>query len=155
MTEDVGHQSYSCSSSCRIKSTCIGCSRSTRVCDSMTTIVNGTEFSRLTRAPSLAFRHGNQTATTYRVGAVFAPVVDHQLYFSSSSSFTPVIDVPDNGTSSSRSMAAVSKPVTELKHSDGKVQADFAWYHIEQNNLVFSGDADYRALRQGNRLARN
>ena len=32
----------------------------------------------------------NQTATTYRIGAVFAPAVEHQLYLSSSSSFTPV-----------------------------------------------------------------
>jgi outer membrane receptor protein involved in Fe transport len=40
----------------------------------------------------------DQRAYTYRAGAVFAPRFDHQLYFSTSSSFTPVNTVPADGS---------------------------------------------------------
>ena len=80
----------------------------------------------------------NQTATTYRAGAVFAPVVDHQFYVSSSSSFTPVIDVPDNGEELKPQHGRGFEAGYRTQALNGRVKADFAWYHIEQNNLVFA-----------------
>jgi len=80
----------------------------------------------------------HQTAYTYRAGLVFTPVNNHQFYFSSSNSFTPVIDVPSNG--------AELKPQRGLGYEAGyrwqgwndRVQASFAFYHAENTNLTFS-----------------
>lgn len=79
----------------------------------------------------------NQNAYTYRAGIVYSPQGTHQFYFNSSSSFTPVIDIPPNG--------AELKPRTgrsfEVGHRwqgfSGRVQTSLALYHLEQNNLSF------------------
>jgi iron complex outermembrane receptor protein len=39
----------------------------------------------------------DQSAYTYRAGVVYAPRYDHQLYFGTASSYTPVREIPTNG----------------------------------------------------------
>jgi len=82
----------------------------------------------------------NQDAYTYRAGIVYSPQGSHQFYFNSSSSFTPVTDIPPNG--------AELKPRTgrnfEVGHRwqglSGRLQTSLAFYHLEQNNLTFRTD---------------
>ena len=89
-----------------------------------------------TRVP-LEMRH--HTAYTYRAGLVFAPVQDHQLYFSSSSSFTPVIGENSVGVNA-------LKPQKGRSYEGGhrwqgwsnRVQTNLAFYHIELDNPVFA-----------------
>ena len=94
----------------------------------------------LTADPDTRFgiqaRH--QTAYTYRAGIVYAPVANHQVYFSSSSSFTPVFDIPSDGSE--------LKPMRGLGYEAGyrwqgwndRVQANLAFYHTELKNITFN-----------------
>ena len=80
----------------------------------------------------------NESAYTYRAGAVFVPVPEHQIYFNTSTSFTPVIDVPENGDELKPQHGRGFEVGYRTQALNGRVQADFAWYHITQNNLVFA-----------------
>lgn len=80
----------------------------------------------------------HQTAYTYRAGIVFAPLVNHQAYFSTSTSFIPVTVIPPNG--------AELKPQTGLGYEvgyrwqgfNGRVMSSLALYRIELNNRSFA-----------------
>jgi iron complex outermembrane receptor protein len=80
----------------------------------------------------------DQSAYTYRAGAVFAPVPDHQVYFNTSSSFSPILDPPDNGLQLEPQYGRGYEAGYRTQALDGLVQVDFAWYHIEQNNVTFT-----------------
>jgi iron complex outermembrane recepter protein len=80
----------------------------------------------------------NENAYTYRAGAVFAPTPVHQIYFNSSTSFTPVIDVPENGEELKPQHGRGFEAGYRTQALNGRVQADFAWYHAELTNLVFT-----------------
>ncbi|MEQ1885813.1 MAG: TonB-dependent receptor [Bryobacteraceae bacterium] len=79
----------------------------------------------------------HQTAYTYRAGVVFAPVINQQIYFNTSTSFSPLFDVPPNG--------AELKPQTGRGYEvgyrwqgwNGRVTSSLALYQIELNNLAF------------------
>jgi iron complex outermembrane receptor protein len=80
----------------------------------------------------------NESAYTYRAGAVFVPAPEHQIYFNSSSSFTPVIDVPENGEELDPQHGRGFEVGYRTQALNGRIQADVAWYHAELNNLVFT-----------------
>jgi iron complex outermembrane receptor protein len=80
----------------------------------------------------------NESAYTYRAGAVFVPAPEHQIYFNSSSSFTPVIDVPENGEELKPQHGRGFEVGYRTQALNGRIQADFAWYRAELNNLVFT-----------------
>ena len=79
-----------------------------------------------------------QTAYTYRAGIVFAPVASHQVYFSSNSSYTPVTDIPSDGSELKPRYGRGFETGYRWQGFDNRVQTSVAWYHIEQNNLVFT-----------------
>jgi TonB-dependent siderophore receptor len=80
----------------------------------------------------------HQTAYTYRAGIVFAPVASHQVYFSSNSSYTPVTDIPSDGSELKPRYGRGFETGYRWQGFDNRVQTSVAWYHIEQNNLVFT-----------------
>jgi iron complex outermembrane receptor protein len=80
----------------------------------------------------------NQNAYTYRAGAVFAPAVEHQIYFNASSSFTPVIDVPDNGEELKPMRGRGYEVGYRTQALDGRVRVDLAGYYAQQTNIVFA-----------------
>jgi iron complex outermembrane receptor protein len=80
----------------------------------------------------------HETAYTYRAGIVFAPVASHQLYFSSNSSYTPVIDVPSDGSELKPRYGRGFETGYRWQGFDNRVQTSVALYHIEQNNLTFT-----------------
>jgi len=80
----------------------------------------------------------HQNAYTYRAGIVFAPVVNHQLYFSSNSSYSPVLDVPPDGSELKPRHGRGYETGYRWQAWDNRVQTSVAWYHIEQNNLTFT-----------------
>jgi iron complex outermembrane recepter protein len=80
----------------------------------------------------------HQTAYTYRAGVVFAPVVSHQIYFSSNSSYSPVLDVPPDGSELKPRHGRGFETGYRWQGLDNRIQTSVAWYHIEQNNLTFS-----------------
>jgi len=83
-------------------------------------------------------RHHN--AFTYRAGIVFAPVSSHQLYFSSSSSFSVVNGEPLNVA------AGGLEPQRGRNYEGGyrwqgwndRVQTNLAFYYLEQKNPTFA-----------------
>jgi iron complex outermembrane receptor protein len=80
----------------------------------------------------------HQTAYTYRAGIVYAPTVSHQLYFSSNSSFTPVIDVPPDGSELKPRHGRGYDAGYRWHGWDDRIRTSIAYYHIEQNNLTFT-----------------
>jgi TonB-dependent siderophore receptor len=80
----------------------------------------------------------NQTAYTYRAGVVFAPVGEHQLYFNTSSSFTPVIAIPSDGSELKPQRGGGYEAGHRWQGWNGRIQTSLALYRIEQNNLTFS-----------------
>ena len=84
----------------------------------------------------LQARH--QTAYTYRAGIVYAPVASHQVYLSSNSSYTPVIDIPADGSELKPRHGRGFETGYRWQGWDNRIQTSVAWYHTEQNNLVFT-----------------
>ena len=80
----------------------------------------------------------HETAYTYRAGIVYAPLGNHQLYASTSSSFTPVQDVPANGAELKPQYGRGYEVGYRWQEWNGRIQASLAGYHIEQNNLNFT-----------------
>jgi outer membrane receptor protein involved in Fe transport len=80
----------------------------------------------------------NQTAYTYRAGLVFAPVGEHQFYASSSSSFTPVFDVPSDGSELKPRRGRGYEVGHRWQGFDRRLQTSVAVYHLRQNNLTFA-----------------
>lgn len=80
----------------------------------------------------------HQTAYTYRAGAVFAPAGLHQFYFSANSSFTPVTDVPADGSELKPQTGRGYEAGYRWQGWDERIQANVGVYHIENNNLTFS-----------------
>lgn len=77
-----------------------------------------------------------QTAFTYRAGAVYAPVADQQFYVSTATAFTPVTTVPADGSqldpSTSRSLEAGHR----WQGLNGRVDTSVAGYYVVRNNLA-------------------
>jgi iron complex outermembrane receptor protein len=80
----------------------------------------------------------HETAYTYRAGVVFAPVVNHQLYFNSSTSFTPVLDIPENGSELKPKHGRAFEAGYRWQALHDRIQTSIAGYHIEQDNLTFT-----------------
>ena len=77
----------------------------------------------------------SQTAYTYRAGVVYAPRDDQQLYFSTSSSFSPVTIVPADGSELDPRTARNYEVGHRWQGLDGRVDTSFAFYHVIRNNL--------------------
>jgi iron complex outermembrane receptor protein len=77
----------------------------------------------------------DQTAYTYRAGLVYAPRLDQQLYFATSSSFTPVTTVPANGQPLDPSTARNIEVGHRWQGLNGRVDTSLAVYHIVKNKL--------------------
>jgi len=80
----------------------------------------------------------HQTAYTYRAGIVYAPVGSHQLYFSSSSSFTPVFDIPSDGSELEPMRGRGYEAGYRWQGWNDRVQTNLAFYHTELKNLTFA-----------------
>jgi iron complex outermembrane recepter protein len=81
-------------------------------------------------------RHEN--AYTYRAGIVYEPMSNHQLYASTSSSFSPVQDVPANGAELKPRYGRAYEVGYRWQGWNGRIQTSLAAYHLEQNNLTFA-----------------
>lgn len=79
----------------------------------------------------------DQTAYTYRAGIIYAPRIDHQIYFSSASSFNPPLDIPPSGAELKPRMATLYEVGHRWHGFNDRVQTSLAFYHIEENNKTF------------------
>ncbi len=95
----------------------------------------------------------HQTAYTYRAGIVYAPISNHQLYFNSSTSFTPVIDIPPNGAELKPRTGRGYEAGYRWQGWNGRVQTNLAVYHIEQNNLTFA-DSLVSVIQAGSQISK-
>ena len=80
--------------------------------------------------------HREQTAYSYRAGLVYAPRYDQQLYFATSSSFTPVTTVPADGSQLDPSTARNYEVGHRWQGWNGRVDTSLAVYHITRNNVT-------------------
>ncbi|MGE0394742.1 MAG: TonB-dependent receptor, partial [Vicinamibacterales bacterium] len=92
----------------------------------------------ITRVGGLPFRPvaREQTAFTYRLGAVYAPVPDQQLYVSTASGFTPVTTVPASGAQLDPSTSTSVEVGHRWQGLGGRVDTSVAGYYIVRNNLA-------------------
>ena len=77
----------------------------------------------------------DQTAFSYRAGAVFSPTYDQQIYFGASSSFTPVKTVPADGSQLEPSTARNFEVGHRWQGLHGRVDTNAAVYYIVRDNL--------------------
>jgi TonB-dependent siderophore receptor len=80
--------------------------------------------------------HREQTALSYRAGIVYAPRYDQQIYFATSSSFTPVNTVPPDGSQLDPSTARNYEVGHRWQGWNGRVDTSLAVYHINRNNVT-------------------
>ena len=78
----------------------------------------------------------DQTAFSYRAGVVYAPRFDQQIYFATSSSFTPVNTVPPDGSQLDPSTARNYEVGHRWQGWNGRVDTSLAVYHITRNNVT-------------------
>jgi iron complex outermembrane receptor protein len=76
-----------------------------------------------------------QTAHSYRAGLVYAPRDDQQVYFGTSSSFTPVNTVPANGAQLEPSTARNFEIGHRWQGWNGRVDTNAAFYYAVRNNV--------------------
>ena len=81
-------------------------------------------------------QHRQQTAHSYRAGVVYAPRYDQQLYFATSSSFTPVNTVPPDGTQLEPSTARNYEVGHRWQGWNGRVDTTAAFYYLVRNNVT-------------------
>jgi iron complex outermembrane receptor protein len=81
-------------------------------------------------------RERDHTAYTYRGGIVYAPRPDQQIYFSTSSSFSPVIDVTNNVDLDPRT-ARNYEAGHRWQGWNGRIDTSLAFYYVIRNNLNF------------------
>lgn len=79
----------------------------------------------------------HQTAFTYRAGIVFAPTITQQIYFNTSTSFTPIQDVPANGAELKPQTGRGYEVGYRWQALNGRVTSSLALYQIELNNLAY------------------
>ena len=80
--------------------------------------------------------HRDETAFSYRAGLVYAPRFDQQVYFATSSSFTPVNTVPPDGSQLDPSTARNYEVGHRWQGWNGRVDTSLAVYHITRNNVT-------------------
>lgn len=86
-------------------------------------------------------RARDQSAYTYRAGVVYAPRPDQQVYFSTSSSFSPVTEVPEDGSELDPRTARNYEIGHRWQGWNGRVDTSVALYYVVRNNLVFRESA--------------
>jgi len=77
----------------------------------------------------------DQTAYSYRAGLVYAPRADHQIYFGTSSSFTPVTTIPADGSQLEPSTARNYEVGHRWQGWNGRVDTSLAAYSAVRNKL--------------------
>ena len=77
----------------------------------------------------------SQKAYTYRAGVVYAPGFDQQFYFGTASSFTPVRDIPEDGSELDPRTARNYEVGHRWQGLGGRVDTNLAFYYIIQNNV--------------------
>jgi iron complex outermembrane receptor protein len=92
----------------------------------------------VTRVGGLPFtpQRRDQTAVTYRAGAVFAPRFDQQVYAVTASSLTPVTTVPEDGSQLEPSLARSVEVGHRWSGLDGRIDANAAVYYIVRNHVT-------------------
>jgi iron complex outermembrane receptor protein len=78
----------------------------------------------------------DKTAYTYRAGAVYVPRDDQQLYFSTSSSFTPVNTIPADGSQLDPQTARNYEVGHRWQGWNGRIDTNLAGYYIVRNNVA-------------------
>jgi TonB-dependent siderophore receptor len=76
-----------------------------------------------------------QDAFSYRAGIVYSPIHDHQIYFGTSTSFTPVLTVPANGAELEPSTSRNYEVGHRWQGWNGRVDTNAAVYYIVRDNL--------------------
>ncbi len=76
----------------------------------------------------------NQTAYTYRAGIVYAPFGAHQVYFNTSTSFTPVTTIPQNLQELNPQRGRIYEVGHRWKGFHGRTDWNIAFYTIERDN---------------------
>ena len=91
---------------------------------------------RITRIGGLPFtpQARDQTAYSYRAGLVYAPRNDQQIYASTSSSFTPVTDIPEDGSQLEPSTARNYEVGHRWQGWNGRVDTSAAVHRAEQDH---------------------
>jgi iron complex outermembrane receptor protein len=77
----------------------------------------------------------DQRAYTYRAGAVYEPRYDHQIYFGTASSYTPVRSIAPNGSQLDPSTARNYEVGYRWQGFDGRINTSAAFYYITRNNV--------------------
>jgi iron complex outermembrane recepter protein len=77
-----------------------------------------------------------QTAHSYRAGIVYAPRYDQQVYFATSTSFTPVNTVPADGSELEPSTARNYEVGHRWQGLNGRVDTTLAGYYIVRNHVT-------------------
>jgi len=77
-----------------------------------------------------------QTAFTYRLGAVYAPVEGQQFYASTATAFTPVTTVPADGSQLDPSTSKSVEVGHRWQGFAGRVDTSVAGYYVVRNNLA-------------------
>gem|GEM_PF-606579 len=80
----------------------------------------------------------NQTAYTYRAGAVYGLPASNQVYFNSASSFQPVRTLPANGAQLNPETGRSYEFGHRWQGMNGRLQTSLAFYKIERNNVVIA-----------------
>lgn len=78
----------------------------------------------------------DQTAVSYRAGVVFAPRSDQQVYASTATSFTPVTDIPEDGSQLDPSTARTYEIGHRWQGLNGRVDTSAAFYYTSRNNIA-------------------
>jgi TonB-dependent siderophore receptor len=78
----------------------------------------------------------DQTAYSYRAGVVYAPTYDQQFYVGAASSFTPVNDIPPDGSSLDPSTARSIEVGHRWQGLSGRVDTNVAVYRIVRDNMT-------------------
>jgi iron complex outermembrane receptor protein len=85
-----------------------------------------------------ADRQLNQTAYTYRAGAVYALPLSHQVYFNAASSFQPVTTLPTSGEPLKPETGRSYEAGYRWQGLTGRLRTSLAFYQIERQNVVIS-----------------
>jgi iron complex outermembrane receptor protein len=76
----------------------------------------------------------NQNAYTYRAGIVYAPFGGHQLYFNSSTSFSPVTTIPANQVELKPQFGRLFEVGHRWRSANGRMDTSIALYRIDRDN---------------------
>jgi TonB-dependent siderophore receptor len=95
----------------------------------------------------------SQNATSYRAGVVYSPTYDQQIYFGTSSAFTPNRTVPENLVELDASTARNYEVGHRWQGLNGRIDTNAAFYYVIYDNLLVE-ESPTTVLQVGEQRAR-